>query len=78
MNSEKKFISELVTLADPFIIFSAKNVSYAIAIPTISNKIANKALKPELLILSPNFCQTLTPIKDPTTNIRTSNKSIDP
>ena len=52
----KKFKFELVALAVPLIIFSAKNVSYAIAIPTISNKIANKALKPELSILSPNFC----------------------
>ena len=78
MNLEKKFKSELVVLAAPFIIFSEKKVSYAIAIPTISNKIANKALKPELSIFSPNFCPTWTPIIDPTTNIRTRNKSIDP
>ena len=55
MNFEKKFKSELIVMLTPFIISSAKKVSYAIAIPTISNKIANNALRPELSILSPNF-----------------------
>ena len=55
MNVEKKFKSEFVDMLTPFVISSAKKVSYAIAIPTINNKIANKALSPELSILSPNF-----------------------
>ena len=55
MNFEKKFKSELVVIVTPFVISFAKKVSYAIAIPTINNKIANNALNPELSILSPKF-----------------------
>ena len=41
MNFEKKFRSEFNTLIVSFLISCEKNVSYAIAIPTINNKIAN-------------------------------------
>ena len=42
--------------------------------PTINNKIANKALKPELSILSPNFWPICTPIIEPVNKILTKIK----
>ena len=53
INKEKKFNSAFKTLTVSFWISSAKKLSYAIAIPTIKSKIANKALSC-LLYTSPS------------------------
>ena len=47
-----------LSVSDPLITLSAKKLSYAIAIPTASKRIANKVLSSELSIRSPNFCPT--------------------
>ena len=66
------------TLLIPFIVWSTKKVSYAIAIPTINNKTANNAFRPELSIDWPIYWPVCTPIIEPITNIKTKIKSIDP
>ena len=74
-NGVKSFSATLVM---PFIVWSIKKVSYAIAIPTINNKTANNAFSPELSIDWPIFWPVCTPIIEPITNIKTKTKSIDP
>ena len=54
INFEKKFKSVFEIVVELFRACSAKKVSYAIAIPTINNRIAKRAFSPELSILSPS------------------------
>ena len=57
---------------------SAKKVSYAIAIPTNSNNIANIVLNYELSTLSPIFWPICTPIIEPKIKTTTKIKSMVP
>ena len=59
-------------------VFSAKNASYAIAIPTNNSKTAEIVLNSELSTFSPTFYPSCTPKIEPQINIITRTRSIEP